>query len=90
MWMSTFEQMNRGLALLLHLLDAPEGTPAFTICLPGGGVRGRSNTDASQGAEVFTFRYSIKQMFLNLQDTCALLVEMENKSKGELTYTQNA
>ncbi|KAL0051620.1 hypothetical protein WJX82_010798 [Trebouxia sp. C0006] len=31
MWMSTFEQMNRGLALLLHLLDAPEGTPAFTI-----------------------------------------------------------
>ncbi len=28
MWMSTFEQMNRGLALLLHLLDAPEG------CLP--------------------------------------------------------
>lgn len=25
MWMSTFEQMNRGQALLSHLLDAPEG-----------------------------------------------------------------
>lgn len=61
-------------------------------------MRGRSDTDASQGAEVFLIDYSIKQMFLNLQDTRALLVEMENKSKGELenkskgelTYTQNA
>ena len=33
--------------------------------------------------------YSIKQMFLNLQDTRALLVDVESKSKGELTCISN-